>query len=323
MRLRRLALAFSIFVVGASCARHRTVSTPEGPAVGGAVPHADDAADPAPPALRLSDDVRPTRYALELTIVPEQTAFQGHVAIEATVAKSAKVVWLNATGLDITRASLSGREARVIKANDDFIGLTTDHELSEGPLIIDVAYTGTIDREKSRGIYAEQEGSDWYVYTFFESIDARRALPCFDQPDAKVPWQLTFHVKADHVALANAAVLSETPEANGMKTVVIAESKPMPSYLVAFVVGPIRNRRWRRGRARQNADPVHRTERTEQRAVLRARGDAACRGGPRELLRHGLPVRQARRRRRPPLLGNDGASRSGRDGPTAHLDQTA
>ena len=53
-----------------------------------------------------------------------------------------------------------------------------------------------------------------------------------------MPWQLTFHVKQDHVALANAPVESEAPEPNGMKRVTMAESKPLPSYLVAFVVGP-------------------------------------------------------------------------------------
>jgi hypothetical protein len=68
----------------------------------------------------------------------------------------------------------------------------------------------------------------------------RRAphVPCFDEPSYKVPWQLTFHVKAEHVALANAPVVRETPEGGGMKKVEIAESKPLPSYLVAFVVGP-------------------------------------------------------------------------------------
>ncbi len=125
----------------------------------------------------------------------------------------------------------------MVASNDDFIGLTTGTAIPAGPLTIEVSYSGKIDREKSQGIYAVQEGDEWYAYTFFEPIDGRRAFPGFDQPDAKVPWQLTFHVKQDHVALANAPVESETPEPDGMKKVVIAESKPMPSYLVAFVVG--------------------------------------------------------------------------------------
>jgi len=192
-----------------------------------------------PPPLRLPGDVRPLRYAVDLTIVPSRPVFQGRISIAAEASKPVPVVWLNATGLAISRATLNGRGAHVVAAkNGDLIGLTTGSPVPAGPLAIDVEYGGAIDRDKSRGIYAEKEGEEWYAYTFFESIDARRAFPCFDQPDAKVPWRLTFHVEKGHVALANAPVESEADEAGGMKKVAIAETRPLPSYLVAFVVGP-------------------------------------------------------------------------------------
>lgn len=194
--------------------------------------------DPPPPAVRLPGDVRPARYALELTIVPDRERATGRVAIDAEVVRPARVVWLNATGLEIARAALGGTPARVIPGGEDFIGLTTGAELPAGPLAIEVAFTAPIDRTKSRGLYAEREGADWYAYTFFEPIDARRVFPCFDEPAYKVPWQLTFHVRQDHAALANAPVVREAPEPDGMKRVELAPSRPLPSYLVAFVVGP-------------------------------------------------------------------------------------
>lgn len=196
------------------------------------------AADPPPPPLRLPGDVRPVRYALELTIAPERERATGRVAIEAEVVRPARVVWLNATGLSIDRAALAGRPARVIPGGEDFVGLTTDVELPVGPLAIEVAFGAPIDRTRSRGLYAEREGADWYAYTFFEPLDARRAFPCFDEPSYKVPWQLTLRVRGDHVALGNAPVVRELAEPGGMKRVELAPSKPLPSYLVAFVVGP-------------------------------------------------------------------------------------
>jgi aminopeptidase N len=195
-------------------------------------------ADPAPPALRLPGDVRPTKYALDLTIVPDQPRATGHVTIDAEVVKPTRVVWLNATDLVIAKATIGGRTARVINGGEDFIGLTTGAELPSGTTVLALDFTSPIDASKSRGIYSEKEGAEIYAYTFFEAIDARRAFPCFDEPSYKVPWQLTFHVKKDHVARANAAIVRETDEANGMKRVELAVSKPMPSYLVAFVVGP-------------------------------------------------------------------------------------
>jgi len=194
--------------------------------------------DPAPPAFRLPGDVRPTRYALELTIIPGQPKASGRVRIAAEVVQPTRVVWLHATGLAVASAEIDGKPARVLSGGEDFVGLAIERALPAGPHAVDVAFTAAIDPSRSRGIYSEREGSDLYVYTFFEPIDARRAFPCFDEPNYKVPWRLTFHVKADQVALGNAPIERETPEPDGMKKVELAETRPLPSYLVAFVVGP-------------------------------------------------------------------------------------
>src|SRR5262249_20930988 len=57
--------------------------------------------------------------------------------------------------------------------------------------------------------------------------------PCF-----KVPWRLAVHVKREHTALSNTPVVSETDEPGGMKRVQFAQTRPLPSYLVALAVGP-------------------------------------------------------------------------------------
>jgi aminopeptidase N len=193
---------------------------------------------PVPPEFRLPGDVRPTRYALELTVVPDQPTASGQVHIAAEVVRPTSVVWLNATGLSIEHAALGGRPANVIRGDDDFVGLVTDRALAPGALAIDVGFGAPIDRGRSLGIYSQREPSGTYAFTFFEPFHARRAFPCFDEPGYKVPWQLTLHVRQDHVALGNAAVVRETPEPAGMKKVELAATPPLPSYLVAFVVGP-------------------------------------------------------------------------------------
>jgi alanyl aminopeptidase len=76
------------------------------------------------------------------------------------------------------------------------------------------------------------------VYSQFEPTDARRAFPCFDEPRFKTPWQLTLHVKQDQLAASNTPIESQTKESGGMKRVTFAATRPLPSYLVALVVGP-------------------------------------------------------------------------------------
>ena len=202
-------------------------------------------ADPAPPTLRLPPGVRPTHYALDLTVVPAQPSFSGTVTIDLQLDAPTALVWLNAEGLHIAGAELrSGSDnqaARIVTGNADFVGFAATRPLPKGPAQLTVHFAGTLDSDKSQGLYRVAEGKgadDWYAYTFFEPIDARRAFPCFDEPGYKVPWQLTLHVRKTHVALANAPLIKEVDESNGMKAVTFAESKPLPSYLVAFMVGP-------------------------------------------------------------------------------------
>lgn len=233
--MRRFAL---LALAACSSAPVRTVPAPPPTGeelVAAPVPNVPES---KPPGLMLPGDVKPSLYHLDLTIDPAADRTTGKVEIEAQIGRPTWVVWLNATDIEVRAATLDGKPAHVIPGGQDYVGLALERELPAGPLKIAVDFTSLIDKEKSRGIYAEKEGDAFYAYTFFEAIDARRAFPCFDEPSYKVPWQLTFHVKDSHVALANAPVVKETPEPNGMKRVELAVSRPMPSYLVAFVVGP-------------------------------------------------------------------------------------
>ncbi len=230
----RTLIAASFVVVGCSGSPPPPPVTPQPPP-----PHVEAAKlpDPSPPTFRLPTDVMPARQTIELTIDPTKASAAGAIHVDANVAKPTRVVWMNAVDLHVHDAMLGGKPARVIEKGD-VIGLVADAEFPLGPLAIDAKFEAPIDKDRSRGLYSAAEGNESYAYTFFEPIDARRAFPCFDDPSFKIPWTLVFHVREHDVALGNAPVAKESPEANGGKRVELAESKPLPSYLVAFVVGP-------------------------------------------------------------------------------------
>jgi alanyl aminopeptidase len=197
-----------------------------------------------PPGLRLPADVAgPVRYRLDLMVIPDQKTFTGTVEIDLQFAKSTPLLWLNAEKLKIKDATLNaGGEklaAKIITEPKDYVGFAFDHPVGPGAATLHVAYEGEISRKDQQGIFQMKDGDRWYVYSQFEEIGARRAFPCFDEPGYKVPWQLNLRVKKDQVALSNTPVTSETDSGDGMKTVRFAETKPLPSYLVALSVGDL------------------------------------------------------------------------------------
>ena len=190
------------------------------------------------PKLRLGDDVRPTRYAAEVTAVPGSATFSGAIDIDIALAKPASLIWLNGTDLTIEQATVDSRPATVEPGGDDFIALRLPAALPAGPAKIHIVYQGKITNTSSAGLFQGEDAGTEYLFTQFEALDARRTFPCFDQPNFKTPWQLTLHVRRSDKAFANTPQVSETDEPNSMKRVVFAESKPLPSYLVAFAIGP-------------------------------------------------------------------------------------
>ncbi len=198
--------------------------------------------DPAPPKFRLPEGVRPIRYQLDLTLIPEQPRFRGEVTIAVELARPTQVIWLNARELDVQSARLTSdgqtHPARVLDGGSDFVGFALPHPHGPGSATLRVRYTAAFAGEKTVGLYRVKEpDGQWHVYSMFQPLEARRAFPCFDEPGYKVPWQLTIRAPKGHVALANAPVASQREESN-LTVVRFHESKPMPSYLVALVVGP-------------------------------------------------------------------------------------
>jgi alanyl aminopeptidase len=195
----------------------------------------------SPPALRLPGNVRPVRQAIELTIDPQRESFSGSVAIELEVREPSSVLWLNATGLKVTRAALGRRgdmrPAEVVPGGDAFVGFRAGESLAPGPARLEASFEGTVSRRDNHGIFAVEEGDAWYAFTQFEAIAARQAFPCFDEPSFKIPWEVTLRVPHGAVALSNAPIDSTRAD-GGQDLVRFAPTPPLPSYLVAFAVGP-------------------------------------------------------------------------------------
>ncbi|MGH2499979.1 MAG: M1 family metallopeptidase, partial [Candidatus Limnocylindria bacterium] len=77
-----------------------------------------------------------------------------------------------------------------------------------------------------------------YAATQFEAADARKAFPCFDEPEFKATFALELVHDRSLAAVANAPIAASEDLPGGRRRTRFAEMPPISTYLFAFTVGP-------------------------------------------------------------------------------------
>jgi aminopeptidase N len=77
-----------------------------------------------------------------------------------------------------------------------------------------------------------------YLYSQFETADAKRVYTCFDQPDLKATFALTVTAPADWEVISNARQSNRSGGAAGAQVVHFETTPPLSTYVTAVVAGP-------------------------------------------------------------------------------------
>ena len=193
-------------------------------------------------SVRLSGDAIPLHESVTFDVDPSSETFRGHATIDVRLVKPSATIELNATELTIdsavVHAAARTQNARVEKIDDDVIRVIVPEAIPSGIVTIDIGYQGLVTRKNMRGLFARESEGRWYLLSQFEEADARRAMPCFDEPRYKIPWSIAIRVPSSLLALSNATEVYAQDEGNGKKLVSFRETAPLPSYLVAIAAGP-------------------------------------------------------------------------------------
>src|SRR6185436_15976947 len=114
---------------------------------------------------------------------------------------------------------------------------TVPKPLAKGATDIHIRYGGVLNSQL-RGFYISKTKLRKYAVTQFESTDARRAFPCFDEPVFKATFSVTMTIDRGDTAISNGKMLSDTAgPAVTQHTLKFATTPKMSSYLVAMTVG--------------------------------------------------------------------------------------
>ncbi len=199
-----------------------------------------------PPTARLGNASTPIAARLHIEIDPDRATFVGHIHIEVDLQQPLHTFWLHQKQLNLLEVSFERDGSRTklsifkTKNNEELVGLRAPAELQAGSGTLHIDYRGQLGNRQ--GLFRQQEDDRFYAYTDFEATDARAAFPFYDDPRFKIPWTVELTVPKGNLAFSNTPevsritrTLSATREATVFR---FAQTRPLPSYLVAFAVGP-------------------------------------------------------------------------------------
>jgi puromycin-sensitive aminopeptidase len=205
----------------------------------------DETPDTVDP-YRLPRHVTPSRYDLRLEPDLIRAIFQGQETITVTVSQPTTAIVMNAAELTVSLVYAENARQQRLHASIELdetlqrCRLTFSEALTPGEWRLSIAFEGTLN-DKLRGFYRstykDQTGTtQTMAATQFEATDARRAFPCWDEPDFKAVFATTLVIDPRLTAVSNTSMVSESVEV-GKKVLRFADSMRMSTYLVAFIVG--------------------------------------------------------------------------------------
>ena len=209
--------------------------------------HGGGSAAKAGKNYRLPKTVVPSRYELELTPNLTTFKFSGRETVFIDVLEPTDRILINAKELEIQSATVTDSNGTTLigsialDAETEIATITFAGMLGKGAWTLKTEFEGT-HNDKLKGFYRSfwkdaQGASHTIVTTQFESTDARRAFPCWDEPDFKAVFSVKLVVDENLTAISNGKVLGSTSVAGGKKVVSFKDTIKMSSYLVAFIVG--------------------------------------------------------------------------------------
>jgi aminopeptidase N len=196
----------------------------------------------APPNLTRTDAERRAAllevvdYAVELDLTdgggkPGDATFATTTTVRFRCAEPGAGSWIDFVGPEVAEATLNGEPLDVSGYREedgiDLPGLAADNELR-------VVATGRY-MNTGEGLHRFVDPVDGavYLYSQFETADAKRMFACFDQPDLKARYTLTVTAPEDWKVISNSP--AESVEGGVHR---FATTELMSTYLVALIAGP-------------------------------------------------------------------------------------
>ena len=233
---------------------------------------------------RLSKDVVPAHYALELDLDPARDTFRGEVVVTLRVRQPVAAIELHAEKLQAERVALetAGGAARKLSAQPDAAAqlwkLVPDDgaPIAAGEHQLRIAYRGSVGKSGTglfQGHAPTAAAAEAMLATQLAPIHARDLLPVFDEPAFRAVFELTVRAPAGYEVLGNMPRAERRRRGRGRGAPLRADAAH------AELPGRARGRPLRRPRGpgrRRAAAHLHRAGQARAGALRAWRSRASC-----------------------------------------------
>ena len=180
-------------------------------------------------------------YDIELDLTdgkggPGEKTFASKTTVRFSSARAGERSWIDLVADRVHAATLNGVDLDVAAYVEDE-GITLPDLAEQNDLVV-TADCRYMNSGEGLHRFVDPVDDSVYLYTQFETADAKRMFACFDQPDLKSVYRLTVVTPKDWKVVSNALAESseETPE--GAVRTVFGVSERISTYLVALITGP-------------------------------------------------------------------------------------
>ena len=174
------------------------------------------------------------RYRIELDLTAGDTDFRSRTKIEFEALPGADS-YIDLAADRVHGAVLNGHDIDV-SGYDESRGIALNGLAERNVLVVDAdcRYSNT-----GEGLHRFVDPVDGHVYLYsqFETADAKRMFACFDQPDLKASFDVRVTAPAHWAVISNGAT-TDVQEHGETSTHTFATTPRMSTYLVALIAGP-------------------------------------------------------------------------------------
>ena len=175
-------------------------------------------------------------YDVDLDLTTGDRDFASTTTVAFRSRQAGASTWIDLIAPEVMSVNLNGRElvpSEVVQGSR----IRLDDLEPENVLIVR-ARCAFMRTGEGLHRFVDPVDDEVYLYTQFESADARRMYACFEQPDLKAPFTLHVRTPGHWVVVSNAPDPVQTALSDGTMRWDFPPTPPISTYITALVAGP-------------------------------------------------------------------------------------